>query len=181
MKKEKGSITIFSLISILLITAFLFTLLEGSRLGKLQQFANLQTENALVCAFANYNTSLWQNYRLLGTNKNQMSNVLEIAGNGQVGKGVNLLRLVPEEIIVTDETRITDAEGWVYISSVASYMKENLGYELTKEIYSRYQAMKEVLETNQMNLSNIEEALKEIETSSLQEETPYSKSIEKYT
>ena len=61
MQKEKGSITIFSLLSLLLITAFLFGLLEGTRLQEMRRFAILQTENSLVSVFANYNTCLWKN------------------------------------------------------------------------------------------------------------------------
>ena len=42
MKREKGSITLFSLISLLLITAALFALLEGTRLQEMYRFADLQ-------------------------------------------------------------------------------------------------------------------------------------------
>ena len=60
MQKEKGSITIFSLLSLLLITATLFVLLEGTRLQEMRRFAMLQTENTVQSAFANYNSCLWK-------------------------------------------------------------------------------------------------------------------------
>ena len=159
MQKEKGSITIFSLLSLLLITAFLFGLLEGTRLQEMRRFAILQTENSLVSVFANYNTCLWKMYHLLGTNQNDMYATLEKATDGRNGKGTNFLCMAPTEILITGETRITDGEGLVFISSVADYMKDNLVYETVKEVYSQYEAIKDILEKNQMDLSNITDAL----------------------
>ena len=159
MQKQKGSITIFSLLSLLLITAFLFGLLEGTRFQELRRFAKLQTENAVESVFANYNTSLWKSYRLLGTSSNHINAILEIAANGRSGEGTNFLRLEPIAISVTGDTRLTDGDGAVFVASVAAYMKENFAYEMAKEVYSQYEAINQLLEQNQMDLSSITEAL----------------------
>ena len=159
MRKEKGSITLFSLLSLLLITAFLFGLLEGTRLQELRRFAALQTETAIESAFANFNTCLWKNYRLLGTNDSQIQEILERVANGRSGEGTNFLRLEPVEMEITNGTRLTDGDGTVFIASVSAYMKENFAYEAAKEVYSQYEAIKQILENSQMDLSNISEAL----------------------
>lgn len=168
MKKEKGSITIFSLLSLLLVTATIFALLEGSRLQEMHQLAELQTENALESAFANYNSCLWENYRLLGANGNEMQEVIEQTAAGRAGEGTNFFRLKPEDISILGEAKITDGNGAVFIKSVSSYMKENFVYEAAKEVYSQYEAIKKLLESDQMNLSNITDALQEMNKASIE-------------
>lgn len=159
MKKEKGSITLFSLLSLLLVTAFLFGLLEGTRLQEMRRFAMLQTETAIESTFANYNTCLWKSYRLLGTNRNRMDETLEKVAKGRMGKGTNFLQLEPTKICITGDIRITDGEGLMFIASVTDYMKENLIFETAKEVYNQYEAIKQILEQNKMDLSHIKEAL----------------------
>ena len=183
MKRQKGSITIFSVLSLLLISAALFAMLEGTRFQEMRRFATLQTQTALESVFANYNTGLWENYHLLGTNTFYMQEILEKAANGREGTGANLLKLVPQEVRVTEETRITDGEGTVFIASVAAYMKENLVYETIKEVYSQYEAIKQILDSSNMDLSNIQEALDELnesekETKSIAVETSGKTSME---
>lgn len=175
MKKEKGSITIFSLLSLLLVTATLFALLEGTRLQEMRRFAVLQTENALESAFANYNSCLWENYRLLGANGNEMQAVIEQTAAGCVGEGTNFFRLEAKDISIFGETRITDGNGAVFIKSVSSYMKENFVYEAAKEVYSQYEAIKQILESDQMNLSNITDALEEMDKTDRETVEPFAK------
>lgn len=162
MRQEKGSITIFSLLSLLLITAALFALLEGTRLQEMRRFANLQTNAALESAFANYNTCLWENYRLLGNSLSQIEPILEQTANGRLG-GVNLLQMQPEEISLNTYTLLTDGGGTVFVKSVSAYMQENLIYESAKELYSQYEAIKSIMSSNEMNLETIDGALEEIQ------------------
>lgn len=169
MRREKGSITIFSLISLLLITAAIFALLEGTRLQEMRRIADLQTESALESVFANYNSCLWQNYRLLGANQGQMNEILEKTANARIGSGTNFLQLRPKEIEVESYTLLTDGTGDVFIGSVSSYMRENFLYESAKEIYNQYEAVKNLMDESQMDLSNIGEALNELENVDLTE------------
>ena len=162
MKREKGSITLFSLLSILLITAAIFALLEGTRLQELRRFANLQTKVALEAVFAEYNACLWQNYHLLGTDEMQMEAIIEETANGRQGNSANFLRFVPEKIETMGYTRITDGEGLTYIDCVSTYMKDNILYEAIKEIYSQYEAIKQVMDTSKLDSSDITEALEEL-------------------
>ena len=91
MKRCKGSITVFSLLSILLVTATLFALLEGARLQELNRLSLLQTDMALESCFANYNVCLWQEYHLLGSDQNQAEDILLQTANGRNDGAQNLL------------------------------------------------------------------------------------------
>ena len=162
MLRVKGSITVFSLISLLLVTATIFALLEGTRLQELHRFASLQTESSLESVFANYNDILWKNYRILGTNYSQMEEILQKTSGGRTGEGANLLRLKPEGIETEEYTLITDGEGRIFIHSVSTYMQENFFYETIKELYNQYESIKEILGKSDFNLEYIENALEEI-------------------
>lgn len=171
MKKGKGSITLFSLIALLLASAAIFALLEGTRLQEMQRFALLQTESAMESAFANYNEYLWDNYRLLGTEYSSMQKIVERYTGGRIGSGTNLLRLYPEEVKLEEYTRLTDGNGSVYIANVASYMEKNWVYEVTKEIYSQYESIKYILESSQMDTSNIVDALEKVGQSKIMKQS----------
>lgn len=162
MRKEKGSITVFSLISLLLITATLFALLEGTRLQELRRFANLQTETALESVFANYNSCLWSQYRLLGADQTQLEEVLQKTANGKESGG--LLAFGFDTAELESYTLLTDGQGGIFIESVSSYMKENILYESAKEIYNQYESIKHLMDSNPADMSKIEEAIKEAES-----------------
>lgn len=163
--RNRGSITIFSMISLLLITASIFALLEGTRLQEIRRFANLQTESALESVFANYNLTLWESYHLLGSDVGEMVAILQESANGRMGgDGLNLLSFQTKSCEIEGYTLLTDGNGTVFIQSVSTYMKENLLYETAKEIYNQYESIKNLLNTSEVDLSNIDEALEEIES-----------------
>ena len=171
MKRKKGSITLFSSIALLLVSAALFALLEGTRLQEMRRFALLQTESALESAFGNYHTYLWERYRVLGADGSSMQKIVERSAGGRMGNGTNLLRLVPEDVQLEEYTRLTDGGGTVYIANVASYMKENFVYEMAKEVYSQYESIKQILNMSQMDTSNITSALEKMEESDSAKQT----------
>lgn len=181
MQQEKGSITVFSLLSLLLITAALFALLEGARLQEMRRFAKLQTEASLESAFANYNRCLWENYRLLGNECSQMEPILEKSASGRLGGGANLLKMQPEKISLNAYTLLTDGRGTVFVKSVSAYMQENFIYESAKELYNQYEAIKNIMGSNEMNLEKIEEALEEIQNMEVSKENMSRRSIDEKT
>ena len=164
MKKEKGSITLFSMLSILLITATVFALLEGTRYQELQRFAKLQTEVAMESGFAAYNTWLWKNYHLLGVSQEQMIDEMERSSNGKNENGTNFLRMNTQDISIDQYTLLTDGGGTVFIGCVAEYMKDNFVYEVAKEVYSQYESIEYLMYGNQMDITDIGSALEEIES-----------------
>ncbi|MBP3677708.1 MAG: hypothetical protein J6I97_05110, partial [Agathobacter sp.] len=173
MKREKGSITVFSIISLLLVTATVFAILEGTRLQELRRFANLQTEAAVESVFANYNGCLWNKYRLLAADQTQWEEILQKTANARTKeRGVNLLVFALEKAELESYTLLTDGSGSIFIKSVSTYMKDNILYESTKEIYNQYEAIKHLIDSSSMDKSKIEEAIKEAEAvSSERDET----------
>lgn len=163
MQRAKGSITIFSLLSLLLITAALFALLEGTRLQEIRRLADLQTVNALESAFAGYNTCLWEKYHILGTQHDKLEQQVKSVANGRIGKGANLLQMKLSGMKITELERLTDAKGRVFIRSAATYMKDNWVYEAAKEIYSQYEAIKHLMEDSSLDENDIGDALQEVE------------------
>ncbi len=147
MNRPRGSITIFTTIALLLVSASLFTLLEGVRYHELTHLAELQTEVTLDATLSNYNNCLWETYHLLGTDYVTAKETL-------YEKDASIVRY----------TLLTDGSGTVFINSVCSYMKNNLLYEAVKEIYSQYESVKELMDASHMNGSNIENALENIES-----------------
>ena len=63
---NKGGITLFTILSLVLVMSCLLTLLEGARVYELHRMAFIRSQGALESAFAKYNTCLWENYHLLG-------------------------------------------------------------------------------------------------------------------
>ena len=170
MKRGKGSITIFSVLSLLIITSTLFALLEGCRLLEVRRFADLQAETALEAAFANYNTCLWREYHLLATDVSQMESVMNTVAPGRNGDGVNMLSMGLDKIKIERTKRLTDGEGIVFVESVSSYMQENLLYESLKELYNQYEAIKNIMDSSEMDLGNIQEAIEGLESADAEAE-----------
>ena len=169
MQIQKGSITIFSLISLMLVGATLFALLEVARYQEIRRFAGLQTEAALESAFANYNSCLWENYHLLGTDSRFVGTVMQ-ESTASAAKGENnWLQITPVKISLERCMRLTDGNGMVFLQSVSAYMKENILYESLKELYSQYEAIKNLLEKSEMNFDNVGEAIEEMKSTEAKE------------
>ena len=176
MIRTKGSMTIFSLLSLLLVMAALFALLEGTRYQEIRRFAQLQTDTALESAFSNYNQDLWQQYRLLGMNMCEAEDILlQVAEAKSEGNGINLLRFDVQSAEISRRTLLTDEEGAVFLKSVSSYMKDNVLYEAAKGIYNQYESIRQLLHENGMDLEKIDEALLELDR--LEQEAPRSKGM----
>lgn len=164
MSKNKGSITVFSLLSLLLITATLFALLEGTRYQEIRRFAQLQTDVALESVFSNYHQELWQQYRVLGTKESEAEQILlQVADAKRQGSGVSLLRLGVESAAVSSKTLLTDEKGAVFIKCVTEYMKDNILYETVKGIYNQYESVEQLLQNSGVDLDKIDEALTELD------------------
>lgn len=160
------------MLSLLLITAALFALLEGTRLQEIRRFTGLQTESALESVFANYNSSLWENYHILGADFNQMEEILQNCADGREStSALNLLSFRTKNCEINNYTRLTDNQGLVFIRCVSTYMKDNLLYETAKEIYNQYDAIKSLLAGTDVDLTNIDDAIKEIQEATENQES----------
>ena len=113
----KGSVTIFTTLSMVLVAATLFSLLEGMRFFEINRLSQLQTELATEAFFANYNANLWQEYHLLGSDGTNVTERLRESGNARNiarDKGLNLFLTEVETVDLESYTRITDGNGAAY-------------------------------------------------------------------
>lgn len=171
---KKGSITIFSLMVMILTSATLLTLLEGTRYREMQRLSQLQTQSALESVFAGYNSFLWKEYHLLVTDQNRLEErLLDTANAGSMWgtAGADLLNFEVKELDTESYTLLTDDGGRGYIYAVSSYMKENILYETIKALYNEYKSVEKITEEGAFDPSAIEDALKDLEKAKSEDNT----------
>jgi hypothetical protein len=151
----KGSLTIFAVLSIMLIAAFVFTLLEAGRMYQVRIAAQMNTESVLESVFANYERPMWENYQLLvlddGSTEEQeafaawewyageLSEANVASGSGV--SGVSHLKMGVEQVTFGEYRLITDDDGKVYITAVSQYMKAHLAEAAVNQLLSQYQSL----------------------------------------
>ena len=163
---RKGSITIFTTLSMILVAAVLFSLLEGMRFQEIRRISQLQTELAVESFFAKYNVNMWKEYRLLGSEDVTLTQQLKSAANGRQmanNYGLNLFQTQVKDIHIDSLTRITDGKGSAYVYAAVSYMKKQIVYETIQDLYNRYEAIRSLTQGGEIDLSKIDEALQNIE------------------
>lgn len=180
MRKISGSLTIFAALVIMLVSQFVFTLLEVGRYRELDKIAVINSKAEVESLMAEYNQPLWENYKILGYdvgyfgekkkfNKMEkwlkdLSTINFAREDSVVGvKASNLLRLNMKESTAKEYILITDQNGEVYKKLVASYMKNNITYECAKKIYSMFKSYKELKDSGDFNFSDIEDAIEALE------------------
>ena len=162
MRKNKGSLTVFAALSLMLVAAVLFALLEGARNIELKRLAKIKTDASIESLFACYEKPFWDTYELLGLDCSDAMGEwsLEEAAlfamdmAGRMG-GTDLLGIVPGHVEITSCMLLTDGEGAVFEKAVASYMKEHLLLDSVKEMYRNYQSMDAIRE----GCENVDEAM----------------------
>lgn len=183
MRKEKGSLTVFAALSMMLVAAVIFTLLEGARNIEIQRISWLEAESAVESLFASYDRILWQRYHLLGVNgmdteggfseeglEDAVADFAERVMNPDLleGEGSAMLCLAPTEIELLHYGLLTDQRGEAFESATSAYMKEKVLSDAVEETYHRcraseameasYQESEEAIENAQDELKKIKEA-----------------------
>lgn len=164
--RQTGSITVFAVITMVLVLGFLLMLLEGARMNEMQRIARLRTEMSFESAFANYNSTLWETYHLLGFNLEDANCLIEeyaSSGYNEYEYGINLCLLKLDEVEIEGYTLLTDGEGRAYIQAVSSYMRNNILYETAKLLYNQFQAIKNLIDSSKITGTEIDDALKSLE------------------
>lgn len=162
----RGSITIFATMLIMLVSQFLFTVLEAGRNLTLTNIACMNSEAVAESVFAQYCRPLWDEYHLLAydAGSDAMGNVdienvksymkklttdnFKIGDSGTfaggtIVNGTSMLRLSMDEPESMKYVLMTDDGGDVYTNAVVSYMKKNIGYETVRNLYSQYSSLNE--------------------------------------
>lgn len=166
---KKGSVTVFFLLSMVLMVSVLLALLEGSRFFYINRLIKMQSQTAVESVFAEYNTHLWEQYRLLACKQENIISGIQKYGSNRISEsnfGINFYQFSVKEVELKGYTRLTDGNGQGFIQAVSGYMKKNLLYETAKEIYDQYEGIKEILDNSGFDLGDIDTALKKIEEGS---------------
>jgi hypothetical protein len=177
-KNAKGSLTIFAALSIMLIAAFLFVLLEAGRMYQIQRVAQVNTESVLESVFANYEAPMWETYQLLvldnGASEEQGAFAAwewfarelseENISSGSSFLGSNHLRMSVEQITFEEYRLITDDDGKAYISAVSQYMKNNLTQSVIDQVVTQYQSLQNMNASESPDASAIDAADAAIES-----------------
>lgn len=142
----------------MLVAQLLFTLLESARNIELYKTLQMNTDSVLESMFADYASPLWESYRLLGTAAADSSGQFSLTNREAMlinlsranlssrkevfdPAGSSLLTADLTDVEFREYLLMTDQEGAVFQTAVASYMKSNLAYELARSVYSSYEAV----------------------------------------
>ena len=159
--KQKGSISVFAALSLMLVAQLLFTLLEAARHYELQKVCAMNTQTVLESAFADYCSPLWDTYRILGMRVEDTGGNLSFNGReaqlrtwtaDQLGSkqqtgllpGMSLLTAEMVDVAYEPYRLLTDQNGVVFEQAIGSYMKKNMVYEMAKSVYNDYEFVKSV-------------------------------------
>lgn len=184
MNRNKGSLTIFAVLSMMLIAAFLFTLLEAGRMYQIRTVAQRNTESVMESVFSNYECPMWENYHLLvlddGLTDEQgaftawewfAQNLSEDnMSSGGIPGGSNHLRPAVEQVSFEEYRLLTDDNGKVYISAVSQYMKAHLAEAAIDQAVQQYQAIEGIDAGETPDASAVETADEAIAQEQQQEE-----------
>lgn len=165
---KKGSITIFSLLSMILVASALLALLEAGRFHEIRHFTQLQTQVALESVFAEYNTYLWEEYGLLACKQDEVVGKLKVYGNNRIIQdnfATNFYQFKVEQVELEGYTRLTDGDGSAFIKAGADYMERTILYESAREIYNQYESIKKIQDESGFDFKDVEKALKSLEDS----------------
>lgn len=145
--------------SILLVAQLLFALLESARNIEFYRVLQMNTDSVTESLFADYASPLWEDYRILGVtaadsggqfslnNREAMLRSISktnlCSADGLYGlSGSSLLTADMSDVMFDEYMLVTDQQGKVFQALAASYMENNLAYEITSSVYSSYEAIK---------------------------------------
>lgn len=153
MGRKKGSITVFVTLVLLLVASLLFTMLESARVFGLKAKSDMNSILSLESAFAEYETTLWENYDLLyldlGYGEAQINPAklqeriltlnqenLNPKKSGWTGKGTNLYPMNVTGCVVEKYELATDYNGDAFFEQAVEVMEDEIPYQAAQEIYN---------------------------------------------
>ena len=171
---KRGSITVFSALSFMLIASFLFALLEAGRDYQLSVYADLTSDLSIESVFAEYQPKLWQDYHLLaldGAYGGENFGIEYVTGvlGARIRKNLDLkgaagqmMGIAHSDSYAGEYELLTDGEGSVFLRHIADYMQKNLPIEMVQKLYDQY-VKKEEIENGRQTGGCVENAQKAIE------------------
>lgn len=179
--RVRGSVTVFAAACLLLITSFLFALLEAGYVQGINSTADMTAEIGLESVFAEYQPVLWSDYGLLaldGTYGNEKFSADYVTGaylcalqeNLKSQKeGENLFALEVSKVSCKEYQLATDGAGAVFLRMLATAMKEKIAGQILEEMKSQYEENQQAEEKSEAK-NGIENGLSAIEEAKKQEE-----------
>lgn len=182
-KKELfcGNITVFSALSLMLITSFLFALLEAGRVYGLSVVADRKTQIAIESVYAQYQPTLFDTYHILGLDGTfateafspdcfEMSLDVYLRKNLQERNSVDFFRLNPHDIELQDYQLLTDGKGKVFEKAVSFYMQSKITADVVDKLLLQYKNTSDVAADTQAH-DGVEKADSAILEAKKEEET----------
>lgn len=132
--QKEGSITMFLALTMVLVLALLFTLLESARISGLQELAKRKLKIELESLFGAYNQELWNHYQLLFLDisygcgvpdiKLAEKNIMEEANTEAEER--HFYQMALKDIEIEEYAMATDQEGKVFIQQACETAKSQL-------------------------------------------------------
>lgn len=143
MRKDKGVITVFLSISLLLILSFFFTIIEGARIYVARVYAERALSAAMDSVMAEYCGPLWKEYHIFALDgsygdsdidTNTISNKLEEYMSYTIhpthnmnlpkdNKAVDFYDINIDSLSIDNIALLTDYQGELYLDEAIQYMK----------------------------------------------------------
>lgn len=159
-KIRRGSLTIFSSLTMMLVAAFLLTLLEASHYIELKRIGEINAASVTESAFAGYLLPLWENYHLLGRAvsgedglqpealENELlelsdTNLYPVSGWSWRH---NLLQMNTLDVELVQCRLITDDEGRAFEAATAAYMRNLLQIDTVQQLLNNVNSMDAIME-----------------------------------
>ena len=145
MGKVKGSITIYLLLSLLLVTGLIFTFTEAARISSIQTRLKGLTFLAADSCFAEFSREIFDRYGVMALWKTRAQFTADydsyLAHNLNTGdlnlyRDVDLLLMEHQTSALQDVEWLTDDSGNVFLQQVRDYMEYYLVREGLEEILS---------------------------------------------
>lgn len=185
--RSRGSITVFASLSLMLVAQLIFTFLEGAHCLEVSKSTQMNTDAVLESMFADYCTPLWEKYRILGVTAeggggsfslNNREAQLRNMTRENLGGGSHLLHADMTDVEFTSYLLMSDQAGRVFEKLVCAYMKQNIGYESAKSLYSNFESartLKDGYDGSDKSIENAKSALEESNKEGGQTQTAFPK------
>ncbi len=180
-QKARGSMTVFAAMSIMLVAAFLFALLESARIVEMRKMVRIQTDSVLESVFAAYVKPMWENYHLLTWNagdgeqlsfSEKEAYIRDLSEEMRLSKKASLIQMEMTGVSFDRYLLLTDENGKAFVSAAAAYMQRFLPLAELKQIYGNYEAADLLEESQKGKEDALEKSLETIKTIEESEEDP---------
>lgn len=170
-KKSRGSLTIFAALSLMLVSQFIFIMIEAARYVEIDKISEIKARSQMESVFAEYCRPLWEEYHLLGLQlgeqevRDQIKLLIDLdayGGKDSFLNNMNLIRLGFDDMNLDSYEVLTDDYGGAYEAEIASYMKKNIAYEMARKMHDDFSALENLTGSSDYSDSSLDDAVEVI-------------------